>query len=331
MNLRCLTVCLLMSGVATAFAAGPPAPSRQKATYDPNDPEKTRPIVSREDREKLGLTPRAWTGVVQPEVHTTLDRLNKTVEGLKERLRLKKGRDLQAFDALERIQFEGMVYVQVQVKDRPAQRRVLASLNASEFHRPFLFENSAGFTGYVTKDGVDKLAKSPDVVGVCLDDKPLPERPKPLYKNDLPPAGPGDASATKPGVAEMKVDPDVYRAFDVSDRVFVIVSLHAKSIPPGTDVPSEMWTRGEMVDKAAKQLQDRVLSTLSAEEFWLSTREHGGAGFCGFISKEGFDKLRRHAEVQRIYLDELHVHMGTVGKDRSPGTLSKERRESHVR
>jgi len=184
-----------------------------------------------------------------------LERLNKTVEGLKERPRLKKGRDMDAFDALERIRFPGMVYVQVQVKDIDAQRRVLATLKASEFHDPYLFEKAAGFTGYATKEALDKIAKNPDVVGLCLDDKPFAEPLKTIYKNDLPPAEPGDASATKPGVAEGIVDADVYRALDRSTHVKAGVSLRGEdSLPELTDVPAKMWEAGELRQQAAKQL-----------------------------------------------------------------------------
>jgi len=81
MNIKSLSACLLMLG-----AAGPPDPSDPRlrpVTSDPNDPEKTRATVFfPEKREKLGLTPKTWSGVVHPDVYPTLDRLNKTVESL---------------------------------------------------------------------------------------------------------------------------------------------------------------------------------------------------------------------------------------------------------
>jgi hypothetical protein len=106
-----------------AAARGPaPVPARAQMTADPNDPGKTRTTIPREEREELGLTPRTWTGVVDPEAYARLDRLDKTVADLRERL--KKGKDAEAFDTLRRIRFKGMVYVQVQLKPDPKIKEV---------------------------------------------------------------------------------------------------------------------------------------------------------------------------------------------------------------
>jgi len=301
----------ILAAVLAAAMPKSPVPGRVQTTADPNDPEKTRTIIPREEREKLGLTPRTWTGVVDPEVYAKLDRLNKTVAELKDRL--KKGRDVEAFDALWRFRFKGMVYVQVQLKERDAQQRVLATLKASEFHAPYLFEKSAGLTGYITKEGLDKLAKNPDVTGVCLDDKPLPDRPKTVYKDDLPPARPGDTPSSQPGVEERKVDPDVYRAFSLSDRVEVMVSLKAESLPEWSEAPSENRSRLELRNQAERQLQDRVLSAITADEFWLGARI--GSGIAGFINRHGVEKLWKHPEVLRI---------GLMGLER-PGVIWKKK------
>ena len=115
MNAKFLFACLLMLGIAMTFAAGPlrktvtvdpDDPRLFPNVADPNDPEKTRPTISREKREQLGLTPKTWSGIVQPEVYTTLERLSQTVASLEDRL--KKGRDSEAFHALWRIRFPGM-------------------------------------------------------------------------------------------------------------------------------------------------------------------------------------------------------------------------------
>ena len=309
MNGKLLLACLLVMGAAAART-----PSRPQMTCDPNDPEKTRTIISREEREKLGLPLHTWTGVVHPDVYPRFDRLNQTIASLKERVNKK---DEQAFRALSGIRFQGMVYVQVQLKDRDAQRRVLASLKASEFHAPFLSEKSAGLTGYITKEGLDKLAKNPDVAGVCLDDKPLPEKAKTIYKDDLPPAKPGEA-AKEPGVSEGKVDPDVYRAFALSDRVDVSIALRDESLPELTDRGPEMRARLELRNQAVKQLQDHVLSTVSADDFWLWVRL--SPGLSGFINKEGLQKLWNHPDVQRIYVKQLYriAERSKNGKHFSP-------------
>ncbi|MGQ9652234.1 MAG: hypothetical protein ACUVXJ_19235 [Phycisphaerae bacterium] len=294
-RLRAICAVAILAAVLAAAMPMSPVPRRVQTTPDPNDPEKTRTIIPREEREKLGLTPRTWTGVVDPEVYARLDRLNKTVAELKDRL--KKGRDVEAFDALWRIRFKGMVYVQVQLKDRDAQRRVLASLKASEFHAPYLFEKSVGLTGYITKEGLDKLAKNPDVTGVCLDDKPLPGPGKIMAKDLLPPAKPGEA-ANEPGVPEKKVDPDVYRAFALGDRVDVAVSLRVELPSRPEELPSDLVARNELREQAGQQVQDRVLSALTANEFWLSSRHE--SGMSGSVTKEGLQKLWRHPDVQRI-------------------------------
>lgn len=292
------TVAVIAANLAAAITLGQrPAATRPSVVSDPNDPEKTRVTVSPEERETLGLTPRTWTGVVQPQAYTTLDALSKTAD------RLKKTNTVQAIQALHSIRFEGTVYVQIQLKPdsriQDAQHRVLASLKASEFHPLYLFEASAGLTGYATKEALDRLAKSPDVTGVCLDDKALPGPGKIVVKDALPPAKPGEA-ANEPGVPEKKVDPDVYRALALTDRVDVLISLREDSLPKLTDVPSQMHAQNQLRKQAEKQLQDRVLSLVSADEFWLSNRL--GPGISGRITKEGIDKLWKDPDVRRIYL-----------------------------
>jgi len=306
MKVKFLSACLVVLGGMTAFASPPRVPGRvdpndprlYPRVADPNDPEKTRPTISREKREQLGLIPHTWAGVVHPNVYATLDRLNRTVTTLKDRL--KTGRDVQAFQALWSMRFKGMVYVQVQVKDKDAGRRVLASVKASEFHVRQLFEGTAGFVGYATKEGLDKLAKNPDVLGVCLDDKPLPGPGKIIVKDILPPAKPGETASAQPGVAEGKVDPHVYRAFDLADRVHVMVGLRGESLPELTDKGPEMRSRLELRNQAEKQLQDRVLSTVSAHDFWVEGR--GGPAMHGAITKEGLQELWKHPDVRRIVL-----------------------------
>ena len=305
MNVKCLLGCFLLLGTATVLAEPPRVP----VTLDPNDPEKRRTIIPREERERVGLAPHTWTGVVDPQVYATLERLLETIE------RLKETRTGDAQMTLFTMQFEGTVYVEVQLKHDPdgkadseenraairdAQRRVLRSLTAAEFRVAQLFEWSPGLVGYATREALDELAAHPEVAGVCLDEQPLPEKgPKTIYKNDLPPAKPGEA-ADEPGVAEGKVDPDVYRAFALSDRVDLTVSLRRDTLPDLTDVPSEMWARNRLRRQAEKQLWDKVLSTVNADQFWTWTLL--GSGVSGFASKEGVEKLQQHPDVVRVYL-----------------------------
>ncbi len=300
MNLNLLLLCWLMLGAA---APRLPQPSTMP---DPNDPDKVRAVASREEMEKTGLKARTWTGVVDPDVYTRLDRLNERVASLKDRLN--KGRDIAAFDALERIRFKGMVYVQVQLKPDPrisdVQRRVLASLKASEFYAHYLFGEAPGFIGFATKEALDKLAKNPDVVGVCLEDKPWPEGPtKTVFRHELPPPKPGDASSERPGVKEQKVQPEVYRAFDLTDRVNVWISLRPDSLPKPEELPSDLRAQNAMIEQANKQLQDRVLTALSADDFCVMSRYT--SGMSGFITQEGLQKLWRHPEVVRVRIQQL--------------------------
>lgn len=307
-----LMVCAVLWGLTSAAqdvaAADPDDPRLYPSVPDPNDPQKTRETVSPERREKLGLTPHTWTGVVHPDVYPTLERLNRTNEDLK------KKNTVEAIQALFGVQLEGTVYVELRFKDKQAQEGVLVRLNASELHVRQLFRSSAGLVGYVTKEGLDKLATDSDVVAVSLDDKPLPKEGKTIHRYDLPPAKPGEAE-DEPGVAEGKVDPDVYRALAVSDRVRVTVSLHgADLLPPLTGTASELGDRLDRRAQEARKLQDRVLASVGAGQFWLSSRDRGGAGFWGLVNREGVEALQAHPEVKRVQLQQMHRPLTTVKK-----------------
>ncbi len=324
-----LMLCLVVVfGGATALAQYP------RKAFDPNDPEKTRPVVSRVEREQLGLVAKTWDGVVQPEVYTTLHGLNETIE------RLRNTNTGKAIRTLFGVQFKGTVCVQVSLKSDlqgkallEVQRRVLGSLTAAEFHVRQLFERSAGLVGNVSQEGLDKLANHPDVVGVCLDDQPLPECPPVVYGNRLPDAEPGKHDHA-PGVKDKQVGGKLYEAFKASEqgrvlaggllvepqmvtlgasergRVFVLVALESEEepLPQLTHVPGEMHQRGLARDAAVRKLQERVLSTLSADEFWLWTRL--GSGFAGYLNRQGLEKLCKHPEVKGTGLETLKGYGG---------------------
>jgi hypothetical protein len=310
---RFLILVVVVVGVVPAAAA-----QRPRTAFDPNDPEKTRPVVSTEERERLGLAAKTWDGVVHPDVYTTLHRLNETVE------RLRNTNTGEAIDLLDRMRFQGTVYVQVLLKHErkgkgepedsgPAllnlQRRVLNALTAAEFHVRQLLEGSPGFVGHVNKEGLDKLAKHPDVLAVCLDDQPLPEPPRVVYKHQVPDPRPGEFD-DELAVKANKVDVKVYQALKQSERVFVLVSLEKQGepLPSLTHAPSAMNERSHERAVAVRQLQDRVLSTLSADEFWLWTRLGGLPGFGGYLSRQGVEKLWKHPEVGKFGLEGLKQH-----------------------
>ena len=303
---RLLTLLFVVSVGGVESASAQPG----RVQYDPNDPDKTRPVVSRAEREELGLAAKTWDGVVRPEVYTTLDRLNKTVE------RLKNTNTGEAIHTLGAVQFEGTVYVQVQLKSGPqgkadskenraalqdAQHRVLGSLTAAEFHVRQLFERSAGLVGQVSEEGLAKLPKHPDVVGVCLDDQPLPESAPMVYEDQLPDPEPGEF-ADEPGLKAGRVEVKVYQALKESDRVSVLVSLkkQGEPLPGSTYVPGAKQQGWQEYRAAVLKLQNRVLSTLTADDFWLWTRLGGAPGFAGYITREGLEKLWKHPEVSKI-------------------------------
>jgi hypothetical protein len=288
-------------------------PGWRATVFDPNDPEKKRPMVTRAEREQLGLKAKSWDGVVHPEVYTTLHGLNETVE------RLKNTNTGEAIKTLFRVRFQGTVYVQVRLKiasqgdgNPPAdpaalsevQRRVLQSLTAAEFHVQQVFGGSSGLVGYVSREGLDKLANHPDVAGVCLDDQPLPEPPPVVYGDELPNPQSGEF-ADEPGLRARRVEAKVYQGLKQSDRLSVLVSLESKGepLPTLTDVPGEMHQRGRALRAAERSLRDRVLSTLNADDFWLQTPL--GSGFCGYINRQGLEKLWNHPEVRGIGVNQV--------------------------
>ena len=304
-----LMVCAVVWGLTPAAqdvsAADPDDPRLYPSVPDPNDPQKTRETVSPERREQMGLTPHTWTGVVHPDVYPTLDRLDRTVAALKDKLNAKEGRDVSTLDALQRVRFPGMVYVQVQVKDRDAQRRVLASVRAKDFHAPYVFKDAGpGFLGYANSAALTELAENPDVTGICLDDQSVPGGPaRIVVKESLPATAPGEESTDQPGVKEGKVDPDVYRALAKSERVHVTVALQTESLPKRDELPSGLHARHQLQEQAERELQDRVLSALSADELWVTSRV--GAAVFGDINEQGLRKLAQHEDVRRVRLPAL--------------------------
>lgn len=299
-----VTIFIAVAWSACAFAQKPGT-----KIFDPNDPLKSRVIVSREDRERIGLDEKTWPGVVHPNVSQAFERLKIQPEDRIERFK---------FNQQQR--FKGSVYVQVHLKHTvvgqadsdknkaaiaAVQKRVLGSLTAAEFHLMQGLEKSPGLIGHATKGAIAKLTVHPDVVGVCLDDKPAPQRALPiLTKDKLPPLQP-DEYANEPGVVSGKAEKEVYQALNIYGRVDLRVSLHpvGEPIPKLTHVRSEYGARLDAHNKAVRELEDRVLSTLTADDFWLNSRVGGATMFSGFASREGVEKLLKHPEVTDLFID----------------------------
>lgn len=252
---------------SAATQTGLTGPLRPEIDVDPNDPVASRQVITREEREKIGLKPHTWQGVIQGDVRATLDKLGRQITNSNDRLL--KGRDDKAFDLLMRIRFQGMVYVEVETK-KDAQRRVLTTLKASEFHVRQVFTKVNGFVGYASVAALDRLAQNPDVIGVCLDDKPLPSLPpillRPRYNLDA--------------------------AFKIADHVRVTVVLRSNSIPQAYDLPSSLQRHQKIAD-----LQDRVLSTVTADDAWVWGRERWSTMMPLSVTKEALAALQKNPDV----------------------------------
>ncbi len=303
MSAKFVIASLMIIGSASVLAQLP-----GRLLSDPNDPQKTRTVVSRSDRDRLGLNERTWTGIIHPDVSTAFLKQGQLPEDPMERVRFES-----------RIQFKGSVYVQVHLRhttigradsnenkaaiDR-VQRRVLDGLTATEFHVTQKLTEIPGLLGFANQAGLAKLAQNPDVIGVCLDDKPMPDGLAVIYKNQFPDVKPKDV-LIPPGASNMKAEWQVRAALKQSDRVLVLVNLRSagEPLPALTHIRSKSLEQWEARERAVRDLQDRVLSTLTAEDFWLNTRLGGSSGFAGYVNSEGLKELLENPEVKGVGLD----------------------------
>ena len=256
-------------------------------------------LVSPEEREALGLDDISWTrrhGKVHPDVYKALEKAERIGE------RAKKAREAY----LDPAGYAGMVYVQVRLKHeqkgradsaenkaaiKQLQDKVLSQLTAAEFFVRYTFEMVPGILGHARRSAVEELGANPDVVAVCLDDKPFPRRPEPVRKADLPPLEPGDPS-TQPAQGRFwgsggKVEAAVYQALGMHERVFVIAGLNVPNASPLSD---------EGIAET-REIANRVLADLTASEFWA---ENKGEFLCGRVNNAGLAKLARHPDVEGV-------------------------------
>lgn len=286
-----------------------PAQTAMQSVFDPNDPSTTRAVISRAERERLGLRSHDWNGVVEPAVATV-------IFGMKD----VPAEPVERFKFQQRIRFEGAAYVQVHLRyqaNNPddsrssksaiasLQHRVLSCLSADEFQVVQKFELNAGILGFVNSKAIQKLRGSPDVIGVCLDDAPFPDLLPILCVEDLPTANP-DASANGQVRLIPKVDFAVTRALDLHDRVYVLVALESpgKPMPRLTEEPSQSANALRARQLAVRELQTRVLGTLTADDMWVSVMFKIGPLVGGYVTLDGVRKLASHREVKSILLNE---------------------------
>lgn len=263
-------------------------------------------FVPPEEREALGLDDTKWTkqhGKVHPDVYAALDKAEKVTEPWRDPAGL-----------------SGTAYVQVQLKyarqdkpgsaaDRAAIKRLedklLSGLTSAEFYVEYPMQTAPGVLGYATRAGIEKLKSATDVTAICLDERPFPERPNPVTRDDLPAARAGDP-ATQPAQGRFwgnggKVEADVYRALALHERVFVMVSLR------------EATADERLADQVGKgrAIEEPVLKALSAREFWLqyrtAIRSSSGPLLMGEVTKEGLEKLVARPEVDGIGLTQRFV------------------------
>jgi hypothetical protein len=202
------------------------------------------------------------------------------------------------------------VYVQVQLKHeqrgkadsaenkaaiRQLQGKVLSQLTAAEFYVEYPFQTLPAFLGYATRAAVEKLKSNPDVLAVCLDEKPLPRPTGRVASEDLPPGAQGDSTLRAP---DGKVQADVYRAVALKGRVFVLVSLK--------ESPLEAGAQREV--GAARNVEERLLSAVSADQFWVVRRSPMGSArapfLTGFVNSSGLATLQGHPLLKSVALDQ---------------------------
>jgi hypothetical protein len=261
---------------------------------DPNNPDRTRSQVSRAERESLGLANKDWEGVLHPDVLKTFERT--------------KENDV---DPLGWIRFPDTVYVQVHLNVdgaaskkviRGVQARVLDELKAAEFQLMHRFQSRAGLIGHASEEAIAKLAKHRDVLGICLDNQPLPMHPPVVFEDEFSSSGTGKF-ADEPGLRN-GVDVKVYQALEQSDRVYVLVSFKGDDLPDLTHVPGELGQRLRERKRVVRAVQNRILSKVTANEFWLWNRLRDLApGFYGYVNRAGMEKLWKDPLVVGICLE----------------------------
>lgn len=294
MNARVVGFLLPAVGALALFGGRAAADPPQQDDLGTRYAKGVHEVVPPEQREALGLDETPWAderGKVHPAVYKALEKAEKTVE---------------KFDP---VGFGGTVYVQVQLKHeqkgkadsvenkaaiKQLQSRVLSRLTAAQFHVEYPFQTLPGILGYVNRAGLEKLKTNADVVAICLDHKPFPRRPEHVFKVDLPPLKPGDPATQAGQGGGGKVEVEVYQALGLHERVFVLVNL----VPTGS--------RNRLSDEhkaRVKEIENRVLSALTADEFWLSSKTKSFTSLHGRVNKEGLKKLENHPDVDGVGME----------------------------
>jgi hypothetical protein len=91
------------------------------------------------------------------------------------------------------------------------------------------------------------------------------------------------------------VELPVYEAFGKSTDAYVEVGVLLRYVPSGPALSPEA-IRAQ--SRAEREVQDRVLSSLTAEEFRLKARD--GSSIDGYVNSAGLAKLARHPDVTGV-------------------------------
>lgn len=297
-------------GSADEWAKNNP-PGRTVAQEHPVVKDNAHPTVPPGEREALGLPAPTWVaahGKVLPAVREALEAQKKLM-----------GDPMAEFQGDRPCGFQGTAYVDVYLRHeakgkhaskenrtaiKQVQDRLLSRLTAAEFSLIFAFKNTAGLVGYIDEAGLTKLLADADVVAVGLDDQPRPQDPPPARHE---PARRGQKRWT---LAEAKIDPQARAALEKSADAFLYVNVVLTGVP---------WRQGTLQQAlkqqraAEREIEDRVLSTVSAGELKLRSR---GGGFSGYVNAAGLAKLDRHADVVGVGLPAPLIQVPKIPKRR---------------
>jgi len=282
---------------------------RTEAVERPVPKDNAYAKVSPEEREAMGLPAPTWVaryGKVQPAVRETLQN---------QKLRIERKQPVLASQGDRPCGFQDTAYVDVylsrdarDVRDlrenraavKQAQSRILNKLTAREFSTIFAFRDTAAVTGYVDEAGLAKLAEAEGVVAVGLDDQARSEAP-PRALDELQRGVQRDGKEEgpqRPLDRVGKVKENVYTALNVSNDGYVYVLVVYRPVDwMGVGVASG--------DAVVRNMEDRVLSSLNAEEFRCAHRGLSG-GIGGYVNAAGLAKLDGQPDVDAVVLTSRH-------------------------
>jgi len=248
------------------------------------DPPERPRYMSAAEREQMGIQAPAWDtarGKIDPRIHPSIreeEDLNRrsptpAIEGV--------------YKADRPVGLVGEMHVLVRLAPGK-ESAVLDNLSSWDFKIEHIFENHLAMTGWVGKDGLQKLEADSNVVSVSWDDTRLKRALEP------PPA------PTTQSAHSTKIESDVRRALEGAELVEVGVILE----DPITVFPSGSTKEAfQQIAIVNDQLEKAVLQSLPARHFRLKGRLWSTPGFAGLVDREGLEQLSRHPKLKCVFLD----------------------------